>query len=112
MSCLTDLDPLKCATNVVGSTIGSAAGSVISSTGDRLAEMMRDGARWGIENTVGWWINVPSIDLNKTPGQDIQRIVFWLAVLVAIAGVMWQGIRMTLTRKPNGLVDIGRGLVT
>jgi hypothetical protein len=112
MSCLTDLDPLKCATNVVGSTIGNAAGSVISSTGDRLAEMMRDGARWVIENTVGWWINVPSIDLNKTPVHDIQRIVFVLAVLVAVAGVMWQGIRMTLTRKPNGFVDIGRGLVT
>lgn len=74
--------------------------------------MMRDGARWVIENTVGWWINVPSIDLSKTPVQDIQRVVLWLAVFVAVAGVMWQGIRMTLSRKPNGLVDIGRGLVT
>ena len=104
--------PLECVTDVVSNTVGSAAGSVISSTGDRLAEMMRDGARWVIENTVGWWINVPSIDLNKTPVHDIQQVVFWLAICVAVAGVMWQGIRIMLTRKANGLVDIGRGLVT
>ena len=65
-----------------------------------------------ITNTVGWWINVPSIDLEQTPVQDIQHVVFWLALCVAVAGVVWQGIRMVLTRKPNGLVDIGRGLVT
>src|SRR5688500_6293253 len=117
MACIDGLsvpNPLECVTDVVGGTVGNAvggvAGSVVSSTGDRLAEMMRDGARWVIENTVGWWINVPSIDLDKTPVHDIQRIVFWLAVLVAVAGLMWQGIRMTLTGKPNGIVDIGRGL--
>src|SRR5438093_9187531 len=105
-------NPLDCAASAVGSVVGGVAGSVVSSTGDHLAEMMRDGARWVIENTVGWWINVPSIDLSKTPVQDIQRVVFWLAIFVAVAGVMWQGIRMTVSRKPNGLVDIGRGLVT
>ena len=114
MACIDGLsvpNPLECVSSVVSNAVGSAASSVITSTGDHLADMMRDGARWVIENTVGWWINVPSIDLSRAPVQDIQRIVFWLAVLVAAAGVMWQGIRMTLSRKPNGLVDIGRGLV-
>src|SRR6266446_4665172 len=74
--------------------------------------MMRDGSRWVIENTVGWWINVPSIDLAKTPVQEIQNVVLWLAVFVAVAGVMWQGLRMAVTRKPHGLVDVARGLVT
>src|SRR5581483_639712 len=113
MSCTPPIvNPLDCAASAIGNAIGSATSSVITSTGDHLADMMRDGARWVIENTVGWWVNVPSSVVNSTPVQDIQRIVFSVAVLVAVAGVTWQGIRMVLSRKPNGLVDIGRGLVT
>jgi hypothetical protein len=77
-----------------------------------LADAMRQGAKEVMDTTMGWWVNVPSIDLAATPVQQIQAQVRWLAIAVAVAGVIWQGFRMTITRKPDPLLDVGRGLIT
>lgn len=90
-------DPLGCAADAVAGTF---------------ADQMREGAKWVIETTVGWWIKVPAIDLAASPVDQIRSFVLPLAVLTAVAGVLWQGLRMTVTRKPDPLLDIGRGLWT
>jgi hypothetical protein len=77
-----------------------------------LAEALRGGAKEVLDTTMGWWVNVPSIDLAATPVQQIQAQVRWLAIAVAVAGVIWQGFRMTISRKPGPLLDIGRGLIS
>jgi hypothetical protein len=90
-------------------TLGQGAAEVGT---NGLADSLRDGAKWVMETTMGWWINVPSIDLQATPVQQIQAQVRWLAVAVAVAGVIWQGFRMAVMRKPHPLIDVGRGLIT
>src|SRR5215213_3516273 len=73
---------------------------------------MRDGAAWVIKTTIGWWIAVPALDLTRSPAATIRSYVLWVAVAVAVAGVMWQGMVLALTRRPEAALDVGRGLFT
>src|SRR3954451_847711 len=73
---------------------------------------MRDGAAWVIKTTIGWWIAVPSLDLTDSPAATIRTYVLWLAVVVAAAGVMWQGLVLAASRRPEAALDVGRGLFT
>jgi hypothetical protein len=92
--------------------LGGAVKAATSAGTDGLANALKEGAQEVMKTTMGWWVDVPSIDLAATPVQQIQAQVRWLAVAVAVAGTVWQGFRMTITRKPYPLIDIGRGLIT
>lgn len=104
-------DPLVPITCVdVPDPIGKAGEAVAGAVGNQFAEAMADGAGWVLRTTVGWWIDVPAIDLASSPAGSIRGYVLWLAVAVATAGVMWQGVRLTLSRKADPLLNVGRGL--
>ena len=106
MACIP-LIPLSC----VADGIGTAAGGVASTAlGNGFADAMRDGAQWVIRTTVGWWIDVPAINLATSPAPTIRGYVIWLAMLVATAGIIWQGILLAITRRSAHLLDVGRGL--
>src|SRR5215218_4683176 len=108
MPCLPGL-PLGC----VGSAAGDIAGGLATGVlGNGFADAMRDGAAWVIKTTIGWWIVVPALDLTRSPAATIRSYVLWVAVAVAVAGVMWQGIVLALTRRPEAALDVGRGLFT
>jgi len=106
------LDPLSCATGAVGAVVGSAATAASVTLGNSFADAMRDGAAWVISTTIGWWLEVPSIDLTSSPAVNIRGYVWWLALVVAAAGAIWQGLRMAITHRSDPLLDVGRGLVT
>jgi hypothetical protein len=106
MSCMPAI-PASC---VLGS-LGDAAGSAVTSTlNNGFADAMRDGAQWVIHTTVGWWIDVPPIDLVTSPAPTIRGYVLWLAMVVATGGIIWQGILLTVSRRSSHLLDVGRGL--
>jgi hypothetical protein len=90
--------------------IGPAAGAMSDGIADGFAASMRDGATWVIKTTVGWWIDVPAIDLSASPVDTIRGYVLWIAVVLATAGVIWQGIVLTLSRRPEPVLTVLRGL--
>jgi hypothetical protein len=90
--------------------VDAATDAVTGVVGNAFADAMREGAEWVIKTTVGWWINVPAVDLTRSPAETIRGYVLWLAIVVAVAGVIWQGIQMAITRKPDPLLNVGRGL--
>ncbi len=102
MACLPGA-PVLC-TNP-GQAVGNVLGSVF-------ADQMREGAAWVIKTTIGWWIDVPAIDLAASPADKIRSYVLWLALAVATAGVMWQALAMILSRRPEPALRIGAGLFT
>jgi hypothetical protein len=93
-------------TCIVDSAVDAASGAL----GNAFADAMRDGAAWVIETTVGWWVDVPSIDLTRSPAEALRGYVLWLALVIATAGVIWQGIQLAISRKPDPLLSVGRGL--
>ena len=93
----------------IGDAASGLAGDVV---GNSFAEAMREGATWVIKTTIGWWIDVPAIDIASSPADTIRGYVLWLAIVVAAGGVMWQGLVMVLSRRPEPAFAVGRGLFT
>lgn len=99
------LDPASC-------VVGAVADAATASLGNSFADAMREGATWVIKTTIGWWVEVPAIDVASSPALAIRDDVWWLYLVIAAAGVTWQGMRMAITHRLDPLLDIGRGLVT
>lgn len=104
-------DPLVPVTCVdLPDPIGEAGDAVAGAVGNQFAEAMADGAGWVLRTTFGWWVDVPAVDIVSSPAGTIRSYVLWVAVAVATVGVMWQGIRLTLSRRADPLIGVGRGL--
>jgi len=106
MACIPVI-PASCVLDAIG---GAAGGAATTALGNGFADAMRDGAQWVIRTTVGWWIDVPPIDLTTSPAPTIRGYVVWLAMVIATAGIIWQGILLAVTRRSAHLLDVGRGL--
>ena len=102
MSC--PLNPADCANAIVGVVAGA--------TGNVFADEMRSGAEWVLKTTIGWWLEVPSINIASSPAGDIRALTLPLAAAVAVAGMIWQGIVMTVSRKRDPMINIARGLMS
>src|SRR3954452_17953550 len=111
MPCIPGV-PVTCIGKVIDGIGGGVGDSVGNALGNSFAEAMRDGAGWVIETTIGWWINVPAIDLQASPAGTIRGYVLWIAAVVATAGVIWQGIALAISRRPEPALNVGRGLFT
>ena len=106
MACIPVI-PASCVLDAIG---GAAGGAATTALGNGFADAMRDGAQWVIRTTVGWWIDVPPIDLTTSPAPTIRGYVVWLAMVIATAGIIWQGILLAVTRRSAHVLDVGRGL--
>jgi hypothetical protein len=101
------INPLECP----GAAVGAIAGSVAKAGAEGLADAIREGAKWVIKTTVGWWLNVPSTDLANSPAKDIRNDVIYLALVVAVGGLIWGGVRLAFRRKSEAAWDIGTGII-
>ena len=54
--------------------------------GRRVRPVHGEGAAWVIKTTIGWWIDVPPIDLSGSPAPTIRGYVLGLALVVAVGG--------------------------
>ena len=108
------LMPLTCAAPLISSgadaATDAAADAAVSAAGNAFAETMRDGATWVIKTTVAWWIQVPAVDLEHSPARAIRGYVLWLALVIAVGGVIWQGVMTAVSRRPEPILAVGRGL--
>ena len=100
-------NPLDCATDAVGSVVSGAA----KAGAEGLADAIREGAKWVIKTTVGWWLNVPSTDLASSPASQIRNDILYIAIAVAVGGLIWGGVRLAFRRKSEAAWDIGTGII-
>lgn len=106
------LVPVTCLSGVVGDVVEGAGEAAATVVGNQFAQAMADGAAWVLDTTVGWWVDVPAVDLTTSPAETIRSYVLWLALAVATVGMIWQGIMLMVARRPDPLFGIGRGLFT
>jgi hypothetical protein len=106
------LNPASCLIDGATAGVDAVGDAAAAAVGNQFAEAMAGGASWVLRTTIGWWVNVPAIDLQTSPAATIRSYVLWLSLAVATVGMMWQGIMLVLSRRPDPLLGIGRGLFT
>lgn len=107
--------PVGC--GVVADAAGDALGSIAEQTGGAvlagLAESAVEAVAWFFTQSVGWWVSVPSIVGGET--EAVSRIggnFAWLSAAMAMLGIIWQSIRVMVTRSSQVLSDLVSGLAT
>lgn len=124
--------PLTCPGVIAG---GVAGIDVPGQIRDSIVDQVIAGLAGAVEEAVTWmvtvlasWILVPSSDLCPAgtgpadwvaqcnaavgPAQHLRRYLLPITVLVLVAGLVWQGITMTVTRKGEPLLQAVRGVWT
>jgi len=88
----------------------------------QISMMVTTAEQWLIDATASWWVLVPSIKLypdaaNADPGArpidtvvTLRGLILPLTAIVAMSGMLWNGLLMVLSRKPAPLVNVLRGL--
>jgi len=90
--------------------LGEAAGESIL---DVLAVSMSDAVGWLFGETLGWWVGADSIVAQEQSVADaIGGQFLWISGALTVIGILWQAIRLMVTRSAQALADAGGALVT
>src|SRR5215213_2024347 len=88
----------------------------------QISQMVVTAEMYLIDVSASWWVLVPSIKLypdaaNMSPGAApidtvarIRALMLPIAAIIAMGGMLWNGLLMVLSRKPAPLVNVLRGL--
>jgi hypothetical protein len=110
------VDPLDCTTLKPRCAVDighTASQGVVDGALNGVAAAIRDGITWVVKNTVSWWINVPSRELDhETAIVALRAWTLPVAVAVGVLGMLVTAARITLSRKATPLIDAGSGLIT
>jgi len=94
---------------VGGQIVGGAADAGVNG----LAGAISDALTWVVQNTVTWWVKIPTTDPAGSGNPAVREMRGFLqaiTVAVAVGGMTTAGIRMAVTRRPDPLIGVGRGL--
>ncbi|MEN3308869.1 MAG: hypothetical protein V7603_5071 [Micromonosporaceae bacterium] len=96
--------------------------AVSNSVFGQAAQVIVTAEQWLIDISASWWVMVPSIGLypnrgntdpNAIPIDAVARLhalILPITMVIAVGGMMWNGLLMVLSRKPAPLVNVLRGL--
>jgi len=92
-----------------------------------IANAVIDAIKWIIVATVSWWVSVPSESLCDTDrdrlvavpleqchsvAATVQSWMVPVTVIIALGGVLWNALQMIISRRPQPLFAIVKGLFT
>lgn len=87
--------------------LGGASPLVTAPGLSDFASGMQSAASDMLKGSVGWWLDVPSVDVASEPTVAFVRdVLAFVTASVAVVGVMWAGIRMMASRKAEPGLDV------
>lgn len=102
--------------------VNGVATAVSNTVFGQISMMITTAEQWLIDTTATWWVMVPSISLypnanNQDPNAapidavaHLHALIMPITAVIAIGGMLWNGLLMVLSRKPAPLVNVMRGL--
>src|SRR5262249_17726488 len=105
-----------------GRTAAEAATPASNTILGQISQMVITAEMFLIDVSASWWVLIPSIKLypnaaNTSPDAApidavarIRALMLPIAAMVAMGGMLWNGLLMVLSRKPAPLVNVLRGL--
>lgn len=115
---VTDADKQACAqTNkriverILGTGVVACAEHPVNCVMLQISEVINTANDTIMREVATWWIRIPSDSPeNVRTSWMVRGALGWIALVVAVAAVMWQGVVMIMSRKANPLLEVGRGL--
>jgi hypothetical protein len=108
MSCTPLLHP-SC---IVPRLVNPVASTATNGFFNGLANAVAKAVRLSLADAATLWVRIPSPDLRSVPVAQIQGWLLPITAAVAAGAMTAAGLRMTLTRRANPLLDISGGLLT
>jgi hypothetical protein len=100
-------------TAVGGAAVDAATSKVGSAVLDGLADAFGKTASEMMLASSNEWINADPVTPGETQSSKfIRDALLPIAALVAVAGLIWQGIVMMISRRSEPMVDVIRGFIT
>jgi hypothetical protein len=111
-----------CAPWDAGCLANSVAETVSKTVLGQIADAVVTGEQYLIDASASWWVLVPSIsfypnahntDPYATPitaVQNLHALILPITAIIAVGGMLWNGLLMVLSRKPAPLTNVLRGL--
>src|SRR6266568_704275 len=105
-----------------GCMANEVATAVSNTIFGQVSMMVTTAEQWLIDTSASWWVMVPSISLypnahNTDPHAapidavaNLHALIMPITMVVAVGGMLWNGLLMVLSRKPAPLVNVMRGL--
>ena len=105
---------MACGFTDISGCVAEAADAAATGAVEALAKAIQEAIGKVLASTIVWWTRVDAINLGneQTVIDRVRGLLLPIAVAVAVGGVIWQGIRMMLTRKPDPLITIVKGFFT
>ncbi|MFL6126384.1 hypothetical protein [Actinophytocola sp.] len=89
------------------------AGDIADSAFGKLATAIAKGAATFLAEAMTFWTRTDRSSMLKSPAiKSIQDSLWYVAVVLLVGSVMWQGILLLFKRKPDPLVNAGMGLLS
>lgn len=96
----------NCALLQLGCRVTEAAKGWFADLTSNIAE----GAATLLGKAMSWWTQYDFIgNISNSAITKVQNSLWWVGMLILLGSIVWQSIRTTITRKPEGLVNIGQG---
>jgi len=116
---LCGISPALCATAGLagipspGEALADLGEAAADSILDKLATSMTDAVTWALDLTLGWWIGNDSlIGEEQATMETIGGQFAWVGGALVLLGILWQAIRLVVTRSAQVLADMAGGLAT
>jgi len=111
-----------CAPWDAGCLAGEVADKVSQTVLGQISDAVVSAEQYLVDISASWWVVVPSISLyphanNTDPHaipiqavQNLHALILPITAIIAMGGMLWNGLLMVLSRKPAPLVNVLRGL--
>jgi len=113
--CQKTLEQFMDKVNPIGGYCGVDLGCHAEKTAQDAFEKIADSAGRAAADLIGkaftWWIKTPTTGLDVGEVEKLQNYTLPIAVAVLVGSVLFQAIRMVLSRKKDPAVAVGLGLI-
>jgi len=116
---LCGISPALCATSGLagipspGEALADIGEAAADSILEKFAASMAEAVEWTLTSTFGRWLDSESlISSEQAVFELVSGQFFWLAGALTMIGILWQSIRVVVTRSAQTLADLAGALMT
>lgn len=103
-------EPSRSGAEEIRDFLDDPVGAIADSTLSQFVTSLGQGLRWFFAMLLYWWITIPHSDLQQAPAGALWPYMMGIGMLLGTLLLIWQGIRLMISRQPGIIVSTLKGL--